>query len=175
MYLFIVTTFKPRDSFVVCWLMRWWRWVTGEFCRSQVLGEDQSILCIHWEVQYKDKLIYLCDVYDISQFLHYNFRAFLKLTLLLCKTTEYFNEKKSITWNSRMHIDMHVISVKFSFQFANTIISRIETTHTEDTFRSFPSSNFRTNLFKLCLTTLFRIILLKSPKRILQYLYELPL
>lgn len=137
MYLFIVTTFKPRDSFVVCWLMRWWRWVTGEFCRSKVLGEDQSILCIHWEVQYKDKLIYLCDIYDISQFLHYNFRAFLKLTLLLCKTTEYFNEKKSIKWNSRMHIDMHVISVKFSFQFANTVISRIGTTHTEDTFRSF--------------------------------------
>lgn len=36
-----------------------------------------------------------------------------------------------------MHIDMHVISVKFSFQLANTIISRIGTTHTEDTFRSF--------------------------------------
>lgn len=89
-------------------------------------------------------------IYDISQFLHYNFWAFLKLTLLLCKTTEHFNEKKSIKWNSRMHIDMHVISVKFSFQFANTVISRIGTTHTEDTFRSFPSSNFRTSLFKLC-------------------------
>lgn len=146
MYLFIVTTFKPRDSFVVCWLMRWWRWVTGEFCRSQVLGEDQSILCIHWEVQYKDKLIYLCDIYmTYPNFFITIFELFLNWHCFCVKRLN-----KSIKWNSRMHIDMHVISVKFSFQFANTVKSRIGTTHTEDTFRCFPSSNFRTSLFKLC-------------------------
>lgn len=42
-----------------------------------------------------------------------------------------------------MHIDMHIISVKLSFQFANMIISRIGTTHAKNTFRRFQSSNFR--------------------------------
>lgn len=75
---------------------------------------------------------------------------FLNWHCFCVKRLNISTKKKSIKWNSRMHIDMHVISVKFSFQFANTIISRIGTTHTEDTFRSFPSSNFRTSLFKLC-------------------------
>lgn len=119
-------------------------------------------------------------IYDISPFLYYNYIAFLKL--LLCKTTEYFNKKKLIKLNSRMHIDIHIISVKFSFQFANMIISRIVTTHAKNTFRRFQSSNFRPEpclcidgecspiepfvqtLHLDILTTLFRIILFMSPK-----------
>lgn len=75
-----------------------------------------------------------------------------------------------------MHIDMHVVSVKFSFQFANTIVSRIGTTHTKDTFRSFHLQTSGLVCSNFVLKQINnRIILLKSPKRILQYFYELPL
>lgn len=97
-----------------------------------------------------------------------------------------------------MHIDVHIISVTFSFQFANMIINRIGTTQPENTFRSFPSSNFRTGQDLVCTfygersliepfvqtlhldkLTLFGIILFKSPKRfftvfLINYLFNTP-